>query len=103
MAMKRRSLLDQHRLTEREEKSLQILELLRQRVYALALGDADLNDRQALRHDMALQTALDTDSVLALAPTLCRFEHWAVGLSARVIHEEMVEAFIRSTCKRNFG
>ena len=29
--MKRRSLLDQHRLTEREEKSLQILELLRQR------------------------------------------------------------------------
>ena len=51
-----------------------VLELLRQRVYALALGDADLNDHQALRHDMALQTALDTDCVLASAPTLCRFE-----------------------------
>ena len=76
-----------------------VRDLLRQRIYALALGDADLNDHKALRYDMALQTAVETDDALASAPTLCRFEHWAVGLSARVIHEEMVEVFIRS-CKK---
>lgn len=72
------------------------LQLLRQRVYALAIGDEDLNDHADLRHDMALQTAVETGDVLASAATLCRFEHWATGLTAWVIHEEMVEAFIRS-------
>ncbi len=32
-------------------------DLLRQRVYALALGHEDLNDHGELRHDPALQTA----------------------------------------------
>jgi hypothetical protein len=50
---------------------------LRQRLYGLALGYEDLNDHDELRHDLALQTAVDRVAPLASAPTLCRFEHWA--------------------------
>jgi hypothetical protein len=50
---------------------------LRQRLYGLALGYEDLNDHEELRHDLALQTAVDRVAPLASAPTLCRFEHWA--------------------------
>ena len=39
--------------------------LLRQRVYALALGYEDVNDHAALRHDLALQTAAGRDRALA--------------------------------------
>ena len=35
------------------------LSLLRQRVYALALGYEDLNDHETLRLDLAIQTAWD--------------------------------------------
>ena len=41
------------------------LSLLRQRLYGLALGYADLNDHQGLREDMALQTAVEREAVLA--------------------------------------
>ena len=40
-------------------------DLSRQRIYGLALGYEDLNDHQALRHDLAVQTAVDRDSPLA--------------------------------------
>ena len=49
--------------------------LLRQRVYALALGYEDLNDHDDLRHDPALQTAVGRDVDMASASTLCRFEN----------------------------
>lgn len=70
--------------------------MIRQRVYGLALGYEDLNDHQTLRHDLALQTAVDRDTELASQSTLCRFElsanrDWAVAM-----HEELVEQFIRS-------
>jgi hypothetical protein len=35
--------------------------MLRQRIYALALGYEDLNDHDALRHDTALHTAVGRD------------------------------------------
>ncbi len=47
-------------------------ELLRQRIYGLALGYEDLNDHQALRQDLAVQTAVDRTSPLASPATLCR-------------------------------
>ena len=43
-------------------------DLLRQRVYALALGHEDLNDHGELRHDPALQTA--TSRIEAPGPSL---------------------------------
>ncbi len=50
------------------------LTLLRQRIYALALGYEDLNDHQQWRHDLALQTATSRMEALASSSTLCRFE-----------------------------
>ena len=48
-----------------------LLELLRQRVYVLALGYEDLNDHQELRNDLALQTATSRAETLASPSTLC--------------------------------
>ena len=51
-----------------------VVDMLRQRVYGLALGWEDLNDHQALRQDVAMQTAVGVDEAIASAPTLCRLE-----------------------------
>lgn len=53
------------------------LNLLRQRVYGLALGYDDLNDHQELREDLAIQTAVDCTQDLASSSTLCRWENRA--------------------------
>src|SRR5947209_6668173 len=44
------------------------IDLLRQRIYGLALGYEDLNDHNTLRRDLALQTALGRDTELASSP-----------------------------------
>ena len=72
------------------------LSLLRQRVYGLALGYEDLNDHGSLRDDLALQTALGRDQVLASSSTLCRWENRANRESAVAVHEVMIEQFIAS-------
>jgi len=72
------------------------LSLLQQRVYGLALGYEDLNDHDTLRRDLALQTAVDRDAVLASSSTLCRWENRADRGAAWRIHEVMVEHFIAS-------
>ena len=70
--------------------------LLRQRVYALALGYEDVNDHAALRHDLALQTAAGRDRALASPSTLSRFDNAAGRDWAWSVHEVMVETFIAS-------
>jgi hypothetical protein len=70
-----------------------LLTMLRQRVYGIALGDEDLNDQQALRDDLALQTAVDRTSRLASAPTLCRWENRADDKTAWLIHQVLVDQF----------
>jgi hypothetical protein len=72
------------------------LDLVRQRVYGLALGYEDLNDHLALRHDPLLQTAVERDEVLASSSTLCRFENRAGRQAAVRISQELVEQFIAS-------
>ena len=53
-----------------------IADLLRQRLYGLALGHEDLIDHDALRHDPALTAALDKPGdALAGKSTLNRLEH----------------------------
>lgn len=73
-----------------------LLSMLRQRVYGLALGYEDLNDHDPLRHDLALQTALERDTVLASTSTLCRLENRADRETAWSIHRVLVEQFIKS-------
>jgi len=73
-----------------------VRDMLRQRVYGLALGWEDLNDHGALRQDVAMQTAVGVDREVASAPTLCRLENWADRPSAWRLHEVLVDQFIAS-------
>jgi hypothetical protein len=72
------------------------MSLVRQRVYALALGYEDLNDHQTLREDVAVQTAVDRETVLASSATLCRWENRAGRETAWKLHEVLVDQFIAS-------
>ena len=71
-----------------------LVDMVRQRVFGIALGYEDLNDHDGLRHDLAVQTAVERDRPLASAPTLCRFENAAERGWAGTIHEVLVETFI---------
>lgn len=73
-----------------------VRDMLRQRVYGLALGWEDLSDHGALRHDVAIQTAVGVDAPVASAPTLCRLEKWADRATAWRLHEVLVDQFIAS-------
>ena len=73
-----------------------VRDMLRQRVYGLALGWEDLNDHKSLRQDVAMQTAVGVDREVASAPTLCRLEKWADRATAVRLSELLVEQFIAS-------
>jgi hypothetical protein len=70
--------------------------LLRQRVYALALGYEDLNDHDKLRQDPALQTAVGRDVDMASSSTLCRFENSVDAKTMWALSSVLVEVFIES-------
>jgi hypothetical protein len=72
------------------------IDMLRQRVFGIALGYEDVNDHAALRHDLAVQTAAERDAALASPSTLSRFENRADRQSAWRIHEVLVDRFIAS-------
>ncbi len=71
-----------------------LLDLIKQRVYALALGYEDLNDHGELRHDPALRTAAGRMESLASPSTLCRLEQCADREKAVAIHEVLFEQFV---------
>lgn len=73
-----------------------LIDMLRQRVFGIALGYEDVNDHAALRHDLAVQTAAERDAALASPSTLSRFENRADRQSAWRIHEVLVDRFIAS-------
>ena len=73
-----------------------MLDLLRQRVYGLALGYEDLNDHYTLRTDTALQTAVGRDSELGSSSTLCRLENRADADTLWQISSSLVDVFIES-------
>jgi hypothetical protein len=72
------------------------LRLLRQRIYALALGYEDINDHSTLRKDTALQTAVEASEDLASASTLCRWENRADRETAIHISELLIDQFVMS-------
>lgn len=71
-------------------------QMLRQRVFGLCHGYEDLNDHDTLRHDLAVQTALERDTAGASSPTLCRFENRADRAAAVATSRILVEQFIAS-------
>ena len=73
-----------------------VRDMLRQRVYGLALGWEDLNDHSTLREDAAMQTAVGVEREVASAPTLCRLENGADKRTAWRLHQVLVNQFIAS-------
>jgi hypothetical protein len=71
-------------------------EMLAQRIYGLCCGYEDLNDHQALRDDVLMQTAVGRDHKLASAPTLSRLDNRATRAQAWALHEVLVAQFIAS-------
>ena len=86
-----RSLEDSRRQASCDHR---LVDLLRQRVYALALGHEDLNDHGELRHDPALQTAAGRLEALASPSTLCRLEQRVGRETAVAVHEVLFEQFV---------
>jgi hypothetical protein len=74
----------------------QQVDLLRQRIYGLALGYEDLNDHDTLRHDLVWQTAVERAEPLASSPTLCRLEQRVDRRAALAFHQVLIEQFIAS-------
>ena len=70
-------------------------DLLRQRVYGLALGYEDVNDHDELRRDMAFQTAINRETTLAGHSTLSRFENSVTRSDCVRMQEKLVEHFIQ--------
>ncbi|MBV9489435.1 MAG: IS1380 family transposase [Verrucomicrobia bacterium] len=87
-------LLPEPRDPDRITHSLQ--SLLQQRLYGLALGYADLNDHDALRHDPLWQTAAERDEALGSSSTLCRWENRAGRKEAWLMHQVLFEQFVAS-------
>ncbi len=86
--------LDDERQAGKVEHRL--LPLLRQRVYAIALGHEDVNDHDGLRDDLVLQTAIGRDRRLASPSTVGRLDRAADRAWAWAAHVSMVETFIAS-------
>jgi len=74
--------------------------LLRQRIFAIALGYEDGNDHQTLREDPLMQLVtergIDPDQPLASPPTLCRLENRVSRQTLAEIAAVFVEVFIAS-------
>jgi len=74
--------------------------MLRQRVFAIALGYEDGNDHQQLRDDPLMQLVtergINSEKPLASPPTLCRLENRVTRKTLGEIARVMVDVFIRS-------
>jgi hypothetical protein len=73
-------------------------ELLRQRLFAIAMGYEDCNDHQSLRSDPGLKTAVgslpETDPALASQPTLSRFENRVGNGELRRLSDALMDAYV---------
>lgn len=76
-----------------------VLDLFKQRVYALALGYADVNDHDQLRQDAAFQTAVGREVELASHSTISRFENSVTREDCFRINQGFVEHFIQKQKK----
>ena len=78
----------------------QQITLLRQRIFAIAMGYEDGNDHQHLRDDPLMQLlterGINSDQPLASPPTLCRLENRVMRRTLADIAKVFVEVFIAS-------
>jgi hypothetical protein len=71
-------------------------DLLAQRIYGLCCGYEDLNDHDALRDDLLMQTAVGRANALASSPTLSRLETRATRAQAVALQGVLIDQFIAS-------
>jgi Transposase DDE domain group 1 len=71
-------------------------DLLAQRIYGLCCGYEDLNDHDALRDDLLMQTAVGRVDALASSPTLSRMETRATRAHSVALHGVLIDQFIAS-------
>jgi hypothetical protein len=74
--------------------------MLRQRIFAIAMGYEDGNDHQSLRDDplmqLVTQRGIDPDQPLASPPTLCRLENRVSRKTLAEVARVLLEVFIAS-------
>lgn len=75
------------------------VDLLRQRIYAIAAGYEDCNDASQLRFDAMHQLAVGKDSLLASQPTLSRFENQADNVCNEALQKLLIHTYVRRTGK----
>jgi hypothetical protein len=72
--------------------------LLRQRLFAIAMGYEDCNDHQSLRSDPGLKTAVgslpETGQALASQPTLSRFENRVGNCELHRLSDALIDAYV---------
>ncbi len=80
------------------------LELLRQRVFSIALGYEDCNDAKTLRYDPVLKSCCDREPIdgpdLASQPTLSRLETSAGPKSCYLLGRQLLESYFVRHPKR---
>jgi len=73
-------------------------ELLRQRLFAIAIGYEDCNDHDTLRFDPGLKTAIgrlpETGKALASQPTLSRLENRVSNAELRRLSDTLMQAYL---------
>src|SRR5512141_597371 len=73
-------------------------ELLRQRLFSIAMGYEDANDHKSLRFDPGLKTAVgrlpETGPALASQPTLSRFENGVGNRELRRLADALMDAYV---------
>lgn len=76
------------------------LELLRQRIFAIAAGYEDCNDHDTLKFDPALKTAVgrlpQSGQELASQPTLSRFENRTTHADLRRLSDSLIQAYLKA-------
>jgi hypothetical protein len=95
------SCVPDHRSASRIRHSLETL--VRQRVFAIAMGYEDLNDHHALRDDAMLRLLagrVPEDDGLASPSTLCRFENQRSDACLLGVMHVLIDVFIESFGRR---
>jgi DDE family transposase len=70
-------------------------DLIRQRLYAIAAGNEDVNDAQTLRHDPMHKLAVGSNTELASQPTLSRFENSVSEPEIKSLQELLIQSYVQ--------
>jgi hypothetical protein len=86
----------------------EVLDMVRQRVYGIALGLCDVNDAARLRDDPAVRLACERavegeEGALASAPSLCRFENRANRRDLVRVAHALLDRVVGDQARRRRG